>query len=228
MASRLVKLDRFGFSGVVWAMLAAVSAAVFVAGPASAQTIDFVLEATENGQSFLLPNDSQLQFTATVGSSETATVQAIYRGTSQATISQPLVQTGSTEFTVSTNFTPLPEVLNPGQSFTLVIAFKPTSPAAASGIITINYTEPGSGSTPVQNSIVINLVGTEPNLTLGYILETTKNFVSIPSGGTIPFGPTQINTTASAELQIVNSGSGEGVITSITSTPATSPFQVSG
>jgi hypothetical protein len=230
MASRLVTLDRFCLSGVVWTMFAALFAAVFASGPASAQTIDFRLQATLNGQSALLGNGATIPFLTTVGATQTATVIATYIGGSQATISLQPQYTGSTEFTVMSTVTaPPPEVFNPNQFFTLTITFSPTNANQASGVITVNYTEPGTGTNgaPVQNSIVLNLVGQAPLFTLGYILETTKNFVSISSGGTIPFGPTQVNTTASAELEILNSGSGEGVITNITSTPATSPFQVS-
>ena len=224
MASRLVTLVRFGLCGVVWTIIAA----VFAGSPASAQTIDFRLLASENGQSTLLMNGATLPFLTTVGTTVTATVVATYIGSSQATISQTPLYTGSTEFTVMSTLTALPEVFNPGDTFTLTITFTPTIANQANGVVTVNYTELGSTGMPVQNSIVINLVGTAPSFTLGYILETTKNFVSISSGGTVPFGPTQINTTASADLQIINSGSGEGVITNITSTPATSPFQVSG
>jgi hypothetical protein len=97
-------------------------------------------------------------------------------------------------------------------------------------VITVNYTEPSTSTTgaPVQNSIVLDLEGFSPSFTLGYILETTKNFVSISSGGTIPFGATQVNTVAAADLVIDNLGSGEGVITGITQPPAGSPFQVAG
>ena len=197
MASRLVTLVRFGLCGVVWTIIAA----VFAGSPASAQTIDFRLLASENGQSTLLMNGATLPFLTTVGTTVTATVVATYIGSSQATISQTPLYTGSTEFTVMSTLTALPEVFNPGDTFTLTITFTPTIANQANGVVTVNYTELGSTGMPVQNSIVINLVGTAPSFTLGYILETTKNFVSISSGGTVPFGPTQINTTASADLR---------------------------
>jgi hypothetical protein len=221
MPSRLATLFRLALRGVVFAVLAA--------GLASAQTFDFQLEATENGQAASIANNATLPFLTTVGTTETATVTATYIGASQATISQPPVRIGSNEFSVTSNLV-TPEVLTPGEFFTLTITFSPTNPNGAGGVITVNYTEPpvSPSTTPVQGSIVINLVGQSPDFTLGYILETTKNFVSISSGGTIPFGATLINTMAAADLVIDNLGSGEGVITGITSTPAGSPFQVAG
>jgi hypothetical protein len=231
MASRLVTLARRGLRGVACAMVAAVFAAVFAAGPASAQTFDWRLQATENGQSAIIGNDAQLPFLTTVGSTVTATVVATYIGPTQATISLQPQYSGSTEFTVMNTITaPPPEVFNPNQSFTLTIQFSPTNASPASGVITINYTEPGTSTSgaPVQNSIVIDLAGAAPSFTLSYVLQSVGNQVAISSGGTIPFGPTQINTTASADLDINNQGSGPGVITGITQPPAGSPFKVTG
>ncbi len=205
----------------------AVFLAVLAAGVASAQTINFRLQANVNGQSALIPNGSTLPFNTPVATTETATVIATYVGNSAATITQAPQAVGSLEFTVTNNLI-LPQTLSPGQSFTITIAYTPSTPAQANAVYTVNYTEPSTTSTPSQSSIVLNLQGTSPSFALGYVLETTQNFVSIPSGGTIPFGPTQINTTASANLDINNVGSGEGVITAITSTSATSPFQVQG
>ncbi|MGA2215873.1 MAG: choice-of-anchor D domain-containing protein, partial [Bryobacteraceae bacterium] len=203
--------------------------AVFACGAASAQNIDFTLTAFENGQSAIITNGSTLPLSTAVGTTATATITARYAGSSVATITafQPI---GSTEFNVTSNLTMLPEMLTPGQNFTITITYTPTTAAEANGDITVTYTEPGTGSssTPVQNEIEIGLQGTSPSYSLGYILETSKNFVSIPSGGTIPFGATQVNTTASADLDIDNIGSGTGVITAITQPPASSPFQLEG
>lgn len=204
--------------------------AAFAAGMASAQTIDFRLTATENGQSVIIPNDSAVPLSTAVGTSVTATVTATYIGSSVATISQPPQQTGSTEFSVTTTLTTLPETFTPFQSFTITITYNPTTAAQANGEMTVNYTEPGSGTnaTPVQSQIVIGFQGTSPAYTLSYVLETTKNGSVIPSGGTIPFGATPINTPALADLTITDTGSGPGGIIGITQPPAGSPFVIEG
>jgi hypothetical protein len=202
--------------------------AVFAAGMASAQTIDFSLTATENGNSVLIPNASIVPFIATVGTQQSATVIATYTGSSQATITQPLQQLGSAEFTVTSNLT-LPETFTNGQSFTIQITFKPANANGASGEIGVTYTEPtGVGGAPVQNLIQIGLEGESPSFVLSYILATNQNVIQIPPGGNIPFGTTQINTTADAYLNITNAGSGPGVITGITTPAAGSPFKVQG
>jgi Abnormal spindle-like microcephaly-assoc'd, ASPM-SPD-2-Hydin len=204
--------------------------AALAAGVASAQTIDFRLTASENGQTATIANGASLPFSTAVGTSVTATVTATYIGGSVATISQPLQYLGSNEFTVTSNLTTLPETFNPFQSFTMTIIYTPTTSAQANGQITVTYTEPGSGTnaTPVTSQIVINLVGTSPAYTLSYVLETTKNGSVIPSGGQIPFGPTPINTPALADLTITDTGSGPGAIIGITQPPAGSPFVVQG
>jgi hypothetical protein len=200
--------------------------AAIAAGLASAQTIDFTLVASSNGQSSMISNGSTLPFVTTVGTQQQITVKATYNGSSQATITQALQQQGSTEFTVvSTNLT-VGEMLTFGDSFTLVITYSPTTPAEALGTLAVTYTEPGAGGTAVQNAIQLGLQGTSPSFVLSYVLQTNGNQVVIPPGGTIPFGPTQINTTAQASLDITNVGSGTGVITGITTPPAGSPFKV--
>jgi hypothetical protein len=204
-----------------------VFAAVIAAGVASAQTTDFTLVATANGQSFLFTNGSTLPFSAAVGTTQQITVQATYGGSTQATITQPIQKVGSTQFAVTSNLTTPPQVLSPGESFTLTITFTPTNANGASGVLTIPYTEPtGTAGAAVQNSIVIGLSGTSPAYTLSYILQSTKNGAVIPPGGTIPFGATQINTPALADLIITDTGSGAGGVIGITTPPAGSPFQV--
>jgi len=208
--------------GVVWAALLA----VFAAGMASAQTIDFTLLAIENGQAALIPNDYELPFLTTVGTQQTATVKATYTGTTQATITTLPQQVGSTEFTLTSTLA-LPAVLGPGQSFTLTITFKPTNSAEALGEISVTYTEPtGTGGSPVANVIQIGLEGESPSFVLSYILQSNQNVVQIPTGGTIPFAATQINTTAEAYLNITNLGSGPGTIIGISPPAAGSPFKV--
>jgi hypothetical protein len=204
--------------------------AALAAGVASAQTIDFSLFATINGQSASIQNDSNLPFNTTVGTQETGTVQATYTGNTQATITQ-LPQSsliGSTEFTITSTVMTVPLVLNPGDNFKFTIIFSPTNPNAAGAIINIPFTEPGAGGVPVKNAIQLSLTGTTPSFTLSYVLQNQNNQIEIQPGGTIPFGPTQINTTATANLDITNLGSGQGIITGITQTAGSPIFKVQG
>jgi hypothetical protein len=209
-------------------VLCGVLVAVFAAGVASAQTIDFSLFVTLNGTSGTVQNDTTLPFDTTVGTQEQASFVATYIGNTQATILKPPQQwlSGSSEFTLTSNVT-LPLVLNPGDSFKFTVTFSPTNSTQVGGTLTVQFTEPGAGGMPVQNAILLGLQGTAPNFVLSYVLQTTKNAQFIPSGGTIPFGATQINgAPALANLDITDLGSGAGFITGITGPPVGSPFSV--
>src|SRR5271166_5410119 len=203
--------------------------AVLAAGVASAQAINFFLLATENGNTASILNNTTLPFNTTVGTQVSATVQATYIGGTQATIlntpQQGLI--GSIEFTVTSKLT-AGTVLNPGDSFSFAITFSPTNANGAAAQITIQFTEPGKGGVPVQNAITLGLQGTSPNFVLSYVLQNQNNQVKIQSGGTIPFGATQINTTATANLDITNTGSGVGTITGISQTAGSPIFKVQG
>ncbi len=204
--------------------------AVFAAGLVSAQSIPFTLLATaQNGNAATVANDSVLPFSATVGTQTQITVLATYTGSLPATLSAgpQLWLLGSTEFTV-TSTAAAGLVLNPSDSFKFVITFSPTSPNAAGAQITIPFTTPGTGGTAVPNAIVLGLQGTSPAFTLSYVLQTDNNVIQIPPGGTIPFDPTQIKTTAQATLNISDTGSGVGVITGVALTSGGPIFKLQG
>jgi hypothetical protein len=203
--------------------------AVLAAGFAGAQTIPFQLLATENGNSATIANDAALNFVTTVGTQTQITVLATYTGTLQATITAPPQQwlLGSTEFTVTSTAT-AGLVLNPSDSFQFVITFSPTNANPAGAQLTIPFTEPGAGGTPVKNSILLGLQGSSPAFTLSYVLQSDNNVIQIPPGGTIPFKPTLINTTVSANLNISDTGSGQGVITGVSLTAGSPIFKLQG
>jgi len=196
---------------------------------ASAQSIDFTLLATSEGQAELIPNGETLIFLTTVGTQQQITVKATYAGTTQATIGTPaLQQVGSTEFTIMSTNLAAGKVFSPGDSFTLVITYSPATAAQALGELSIIYSEPAAGGAATQSTIQFGLQGNSPNLVLSYVLQSQNNQIQIPPGGTVPFGATQINTTANANLDISNTGSGAGIITGITPPAAGSPFRVQG
>jgi len=194
---------------------------------ASAQTIPFTLLATSNGSSVTVLNDGSIGITAQVGTQAQVVVTATYTGTSQATFSTKPQSVGSTQFSVALTGT-LPIVLSPGQALTFTVTYAPTNANGATTQVTVPFTEPGSTGTPVSNAIVLVFQGNSPSFVLSYILQANNNTVVIPPGGTIPFLPTQINTTANANLDITNQGSGPGTITVITPPAAGSPFKLSG
>jgi hypothetical protein len=205
---------RVFLGGLILAMLGA--------GAASAQNIDFNLLLTpQTGQPGTILNDTTVNIVGQVGTQSQVSITATYTGSTAATIAAKPQLIGSTEFTTAivsttTGSTALPIVLGPGQSFTFTVTFTPTSASPASAQVQVFYTEPGTTGTPVQSSITLPFTGSAPSFTLSYILQSTNNGVTITSGQAIPFGSTQINTTANANLYITNSGSGPGGISGIT------------
>jgi hypothetical protein len=218
MPIRLVTRVRLVLCGLVLA--------VFAAGLASAQNINFNLFGTSNGQSYNLPNDQAVTFSTTVGTQQVLTVKATYTGNTQATIVQLPQMSGSTEFTEMSGVT-LGEMFTPGQSFTFTITYSPTNSSQAEAEFSVLYTEPtGPGGAAAENGILLPLIGTAPNFVLFYVLQSNGNAVPISSGETIPFGNVQINTTSEANLDILNTGSGTGYIIGITGPPTGSPFML--
>lgn len=190
-------------------------------------TFDFRLFVTVNGNSGTVSNGSTVPIVGQVGSNTTATVLATYLGSTEATISKPptIVGTISLGVSVPGNVT-FPLVLTPGQAFTFVVTYSPTNANVANAQVEVPYTEPASTG-PVSNAIVLEFQGAAPQFTLGYVLASDNNFVQIQPNGAIPFPPTQLNTTATGELNISDTGSGPGTITNVTLATST-VFKLSG
>jgi len=204
--------------------------AVLGAGLASAQTIDFNLLATSNGQTASVPNDFTVPIIGEVGTQTSATIVATYAGLSQATISNKPTLLGSTELTVSVpgNVT-FPVILAPGQTFTYVVTYAPTNANIANAQVEVAYTEPGTTGSPVSSAIVLLFSGTAPVFTLSYIFPPpgANNIVPLQPGGTIPFPGTLLNATTIAQLNVSDTGSGQGTITDVSITTS-SVFKLSG
>jgi hypothetical protein len=209
----------------------AILAAVLTSA-AFGQNIPFQLVATVGGNASTVQNGGALTpLNAVIGQTQTAQVKATYTGTGQVTISQQPIVVGSVAFTAAfTGATPL--TLNPGGSVTLTVQFKPTSATQATAQLSLPYTEvvpataPGGAPTTNSSAINLSLIGTAPNFVLSYVLQSDQNVVSLPPGGSIIFPPTPVNTTAQATLNLLNNGSGPGIVTDVSLTG--SAFRVTG
>jgi len=207
------------------------------AGSAPGQTINFNLLLTpQTGPPASILNNTTIDIVGQVGTQTQISITATYTGSTAATIATKPQVLGSTEFTAAivsstTGNTTLPIVLGPGQSFTFTITYNATSAAEAAAQVTIPYTEPGTTTTAVQSAITLPLIGSAPQYTLSYDFPPPTgngNVVPIQSGQAIPFPPTQLNTKATANLFISNTGSGQGQVTAISQPPISSPFSLSG
>ncbi len=207
------------------------------AGMVAAQPFPFQLLVSSPTSSVTVANDSAIPFITPLGTSLTYHVVATYLPSNTAntvTISNPPSVLGnSQQFTVVNFPGPLPVMLNPGDKLTFDITYKPTSANAATAQLTVNYieTSPPNGAsnapTIITNAIVLILDGSSPSFILSYVLQSNLNVVQLQPGGTIPFGGVQVNTTALAELNITNTGSGAGQIVNVTP-PVGSAFKVTG
>jgi large repetitive protein len=197
---------------------------------ALAQSADFQLRIAEGSNVFVVPNGSTLTLASSaVGQPSTATLTAIYVGTTGAQINSQPTLLGSTTFTVS-SLPALPLTLLPGDSFTLTVQFTATSAAATSAQLNVPFLEAQATSTGVPGAvsglIQLNLQGTSPSLGVSYALTSNGNVLPVTNGGSLVFPATLVNTTASATVVIANQGSATGTVNSIS--VAGSAFQPQG
>ena len=208
------------------------------AGAAAAQQFPFQLFLTSGSTAVTVANGSAFGINAEVGQSVTVHVTATYLPSNTgntATITQgPTLLGASLQFSITNFPKTLPLQLSPGGQFSFDITFKPTSASIATAQLTLPFTEttPSSGGsstgpTIIQNAIVLILQGTSPAFQLSYVLQTNLNVVPLQPGGTINFGGVLVNTTALANLNISDIGSGGGTIQSITP-PAGPAFKLTG
>jgi Abnormal spindle-like microcephaly-assoc'd, ASPM-SPD-2-Hydin len=221
-------------NSVLRALLTSLILALVGAGAAAAQSFDFSLLLLANGQAFNIPNNGPaIDIIGALNTQTTVTVKATYTGTTEATISQPPVVLGSTEFkVVLVNPPPFPIVLTPGQVLTFTVTYLPTSVNLASMNVSIAYTEPGTGATQVSNAISLTFQGGSPSFSLSYFVTpangVTPNFLPIASGGLITFPATLLNATTTGGLEISNIGSAAGQITGISLVSGSPFFQLAG
>ena len=193
---------------------------VLVAGWGSAQTFPFQLRVTSTSTAAVVPNNSTIGFSTSLGQSQTIRLTATYDGSGKVTVPQSPQIFGSPDFTATLSGTP-PLTLSPGENLIVDIQFHPTTASGANAQFNLPFSETTSITNPPtvsQNQISLNLQGTADSFVLSYILQADLNVVPLQPGGTIPFPPTLINTTSQANLDITNVGSGSGQVTSVTLT----------
>lgn len=166
-------------------------------------------------------NGAQIQFLAEIGQSQTAHIVAKYQGIGTVQISIPVVLFGSPSFTAtaSANATgQVPITLNPGDNIAYDVIFKPTSTLQVSAQLVQSFVEivpSGTGLQNLQNSLTLNLIGSAPSFTFSYVLQSDLVTTPVAPGGTITFPATLINTSAQANFDVTNTGSGNGQISNV-------------
>lgn len=193
-------------------------------GLASAQQIPFQLRVASSTSAAVVANGSSIGLSAAVGQSQAVRLTATYVGSGKVTIPNSPLLFGSPDFTATMAGAP-PLTLNSGDSVIVDIIYRPTKATVANAQMSLPFTENITTTSPPtisQGQISLNLQGTAPSFVLSYVLQSDLNTVLLQPGGTIPFPDTLINTTSQANLNVTNTGSGPGQITSValTGSPA--------
>jgi hypothetical protein len=158
-------------------------------------------------------------------------VSLTYRGLTRATFPAQPELFGSPDFQLVYPPAGEPIVIEPTQSLSFDIHFRPTTPNRVTGQFELLYTEPpaaGSplGTPPVRGFITLNLVGTAPSIAVSYILQPDLNVLALAPGDKLVFPSTIVNNASQATIIITNRGSGPGPVSGVTVTGEA--FQVQG
>jgi hypothetical protein len=184
-----------------------------VAPAALAQVIPFNVSVQSPNSNFLVENGATLTLPANaVGQSASLTITVTYEGQTSAAVSTPQLN-GPTPPVFSLSNT-APASLMPGQAFSFSVTYTAANAAQATGQLTIPYTEASAttNGSSTAGSMFFTLVGTAPSIIVTYALATNGNVVTVTSGSTIPFPPTVVGTSTTAQIGILNRGSGPGMI----------------
>lgn len=187
-----------------------------LAAPIAAQQIPFQLLVTQNQSAVTIQNGATLTFSASIGQSQTAQIKVTYSGVGHVTIAQQPIIVGSSTFQATIPAMLLPLTLNPGDSFLFNVVFSPTSSVQNNAQLSLPFVE--TAGVTNASSIVLSLQGIAPSFVLSYVLQVDQNVVPLQPGGTIPFPGTLVGATSQAALNLTNSGSGSGIVNSITLT----------
>ena len=199
-----------------------------MSGIAAGQQFPFQLRYSQGDNAGSFSNGGTLGFSAELGQSQAARLVATYRGAGRASITQPLELFGSGAFTVTASPSP-PLSLNPGDSVSLDVQFRPTVTTLTVAELSLAYTETilsATSSASSSGTISVGLQGGAPSMVLNYILQTDLNVVPLAPGGSIVFPPTQVGASSTANFVVTNRGSGPGVVKGVSIQGAA--FRLSG
>ncbi len=101
----------------------------------------------------------------------------------------------------------LPVQLAAKGSSTLTIQYVPASAASVTGVVSIN-----------SGVFTFNVIGTSPSLTFSYYISPGGNATTLVSGSPISFPTTNVGSSTTAVVTVLNSGSGPGSLLSVTCT----------
>ena len=181
--------------------------AIGLQGTAPSFTLSYILQGSQNV--IPLQPAGTIPFPATlVNATSQAALNITNTGSGLGTVTG--ITISSSAFTLQ-QLTLLPANVAAGQNLQVLISFTPTTVGTNSGQVTITF----SSGTPI--SISLTGSGIAPSLT--YQLLTTTPPTTIAPPGPISFPSVNVSQTSSISIRILNSGSANGTINSISVTP---------
>ena len=180
-------------------------------GAAFAQS-DLKVSALYGGAVQTLPPGGGLSVTATnVGQAVLVSFTVQYTGSSAAII-QNITLTGTSEMGI-TSGPSLPAALAPGASLAFTVTYSPATGNAASGQVAISYSE---NSQALTYQVLVN--GSSPNFGVSYFFAPAGSSTNL--GSSIAFPATNLGSSATVTITVLNSGGLAGTLQSVTSTGA--------
>jgi hypothetical protein len=191
-----------------------------LAAAAHAQNFAYAYRTSVNASlQQVYPNTDIVAPPTTVGQSSTVTLVISNAAPETWNLNQVALSGAGFSLIGNPSSTPIAPNANALVSFT----FAPTTVGAAAGTLTLTF---GNGPTTLTQNFFLAGTGQQPNFNTSYILQPTGNQVAIANGATLTFPGTNLNATADATFIISNSGTGPGVVNSVTVTGQA--FRISG
>jgi Abnormal spindle-like microcephaly-assoc'd, ASPM-SPD-2-Hydin len=182
-------------------------------GTAPAFTESYTLQSNQN--TVALAAGGAIVFPPTaVGSTAQAALNALNSGSGPGQVTN--VTISGTAFRLS-NVPLIPATVAAGGTFTVQIVYTPTAVSSDTGQVTLSF----STGSPVT----FGLQGNGSSASFTYqILQTPP--LAVTPGGTIPLPDTNVGSTSSVVVRVINSGNASGTVSLVSVSGA--PFTVSG
>ena len=186
--------------------------------PAAGQSLQ--VSVTAGGSSAAVTPAGSVALTAgDLGQPVLAIVTVRYAGTTTATVSGVSV-TGTSEMTLL--LAPaFPVTLNPNGSISFTVQYLPSTGNSVAAQVSIAFLENNQAST-----FPFVLTGTSPRLTVSYFLAPNGALTDLNSGDRITFPGTNVGSSNTVVVQVVNRGSAAGALQTVTLSGAA--FQLTG
>jgi hypothetical protein len=212
-------------------LFAVLTASLAVGTPALGQSVLQVSVAANGSSSNVLPGGAVALTASGIGQAVLASVTVRYTGASAANITG-LSFSGTSAIALA-GAPALPITLSPNGTTSFVVQFLPATGNSVSGLVSIAFTEGIQTVTPpatppvLQPSVFTFTVnGTAPDLVFTFFVLPNGVLTGLNPGAQIAFPATNLGSSTSAVVNVLNRGSAAGSLQSVSLTGA--DFQVAG